>query len=40
MEGKLFVLSMAHTEEDIDLTVRVLADSLDAMVSEGTLDQA
>jgi glutamate-1-semialdehyde 2,1-aminomutase len=40
MEGKLFVLSMAHTEEDIDLTVRALADSLDAMVTEGTLDKA
>jgi glutamate-1-semialdehyde 2,1-aminomutase len=39
MEGKLFILSMAHTEEDVDLTVRALADSLDAMVAEGTLEK-
>ncbi|GAI79542.1 unnamed protein product, partial [marine sediment metagenome] len=31
MEGRLFVLSAAHTEEDIDQTVKALCDSLDAM---------
>jgi glutamate-1-semialdehyde 2,1-aminomutase len=40
MEGRLFVLSMAHNEDDVDLTVRTLADALDAMVAEGTLDKA
>jgi len=33
----LFVLSAAHTREDIDQTVQALADSLDAMVAEDTL---
>jgi glutamate-1-semialdehyde 2,1-aminomutase len=32
-----FVLSAAHTREDIDQTVQALADSLDAMIAEGTL---
>jgi glutamate-1-semialdehyde aminotransferase len=32
-----FVFSAAHTREDIDQTVQALADSLDAMVAEGTL---
>lgn len=39
MEGKLFVLSMVHSEEDIDLTVKALADSLDAMIAEGSLEK-
>jgi glutamate-1-semialdehyde 2,1-aminomutase len=32
-----FVLSAAHTREDIDQTVQALADSLDSMVAEGSL---
>jgi glutamate-1-semialdehyde 2,1-aminomutase len=33
----LFVLSAAHTREDIDRTVQALGESLDAMIEEGTL---
>lgn len=33
--GRLFVLSCVHTTADIDTTVTVLADSLDAMIAEG-----
>jgi glutamate-1-semialdehyde aminotransferase len=33
MDGEFFVLSAAHTEEDIDQTVKALCDSLDAMLS-------
>ena len=40
MAGRLFILSTAHTEEDIDQTVKVFADSLGAMIAEGTLDKA
>jgi glutamate-1-semialdehyde 2,1-aminomutase len=40
MGGRLFILSAAHTEEDIDQTVRAFGDSLDAMIAEGTLNQA
>ena len=36
---KLFILSIAHTEEDIEQTVKAFGDSLDAMVAEGTLNQ-
>ncbi|MBW1691795.1 MAG: aminotransferase class III-fold pyridoxal phosphate-dependent enzyme [Deltaproteobacteria bacterium] len=32
-----FVLSAAHTREDIDQTVRAFGDSLDAMIAEGTM---
>ena len=32
-----FVLSAAHTREDIDQTIRAFADSLDAMIAEGAL---
>jgi len=39
LRGNLFVLSAAHTKEDIDQTVRVFGDSLDAMVAEGTLSK-
>jgi glutamate-1-semialdehyde 2,1-aminomutase len=35
--GRLFNMSSAHTEEDIDKTVEALADSLEAMIAEGTL---
>jgi len=40
MLGRLFILSIAHTEEDIDQTVKAFGDSLDAMMAEGTLDKA
>ena len=40
MGGRLFILSAAHTEEDIDQTVKALCDSLDAMIVEGALNQA
>ncbi|MFC1984505.1 aspartate aminotransferase family protein [Chloroflexota bacterium] len=40
MGGRLFALSAAHTEEDIDQTVKALCDSFDAMIAEGTLSQA
>lgn len=33
----LFVLSAAHTREDIDQTVKLIADSLDDMIAEGLL---
>jgi glutamate-1-semialdehyde 2,1-aminomutase len=35
-----YVLSAAHTTEDIDRTVDAFRDSLDAMLEEGTIDQA
>jgi glutamate-1-semialdehyde 2,1-aminomutase len=35
--GRFFIFSCVHTEEDIDKTVHALAESLDAMVAEGTL---
>jgi glutamate-1-semialdehyde 2,1-aminomutase len=35
--ARLFVLSSAHSKEDINLTVEALAESLDAMLTEGTL---
>ncbi|MCD6299666.1 MAG: aminotransferase class III-fold pyridoxal phosphate-dependent enzyme [Dehalococcoidales bacterium] len=35
--GRMFILSTAHTEEDIDQTVKALSDSLIAMIEEGTL---
>jgi len=40
MGARLFILSVAHTEEDIDQTVKALCDSLDAMIAEGSLDQS
>ena len=40
MGARFFVLSAAHTEEDIDQTVKAFGDSLDAMIAEGTLNQA
>jgi len=36
MGGRGFILTSAHTEEDIDQTVNALADSLEAMIAEGT----
>ncbi len=40
MGGRMFILSATHTKEDIDQTVKALCDSLDAMIEEGTLNQA
>jgi glutamate-1-semialdehyde aminotransferase len=37
MGGNLFILSAAHTEEDINQTVKAFADSLKAMITEGSL---
>jgi len=39
MNARIFVLSSAHTEDDIHQTVKALADSLDAMIAEGSLDK-
>lgn len=39
MGAKNFILSAAHSEEDIDQTVMALSDSLDAMIREGSLNQ-
>jgi len=35
-----YILSAAHTKEDIDKTIYAFSDSLDAMIAEGTLSQA
>ncbi len=40
MGARLFILSAAHTEQDIDRTVEALCDSLHAMIAEGSLDQS
>jgi len=40
MGARLFILSVARTEEDIDRTVEALCDSLDAMIAEGSPDQS
>jgi len=40
MDGEIFILSAAHTKEDIDQTIEAFSDSLDAMIAEGTLSQA
>ena len=40
MSARLFIFASAHTEEDVDQTVKALGDSLDAMVAEGTLSKA
>jgi len=39
MDGEIFILSAAHTKEDIDQTIEAFGDSLDAMLAEGTLSQ-
>jgi glutamate-1-semialdehyde 2,1-aminomutase len=36
MGGRGFILSCAHTEDDIDKTVQVLADSIENMMADGT----
>jgi len=38
--GRFFILSAAHTEKDIDQTIKVFGDSLDAMIAEETLNKA
>jgi glutamate-1-semialdehyde 2,1-aminomutase len=38
LQGRLFILSSAHTEEDIDKTIAALEASLEAMISEGSLE--
>ncbi len=40
MYGERFILSGAHTKEDIDQTIEAFGDSLDAMIAEGTLSRA
>jgi glutamate-1-semialdehyde 2,1-aminomutase len=40
MGARFFILSAVHTEEDIDQTVKAFGDSLDAMIAEGTINQA
>jgi len=37
MGARFFILSAAHTEEDIDQTIKALGDSLDTMLAEGSL---
>jgi len=39
MGGRFFILSAVHTEEDIDKTMSIFGDCLDAMVAEGTLEK-
>jgi glutamate-1-semialdehyde aminotransferase len=39
LQGRLFVLSSAHTEADIDKTIAALEASLEAMISEGSLER-
>ena len=40
MSGRFFILSAAHTEDDIDQTIQAFGDSLDAMIAESTLSKA
>ena len=40
MQSNLWIMSSAHTKEDIDQTIEALADSFDALVAEGTLKPA
>jgi len=40
MGGRLFVMSAAHTKEDIDRTAEALGASLDAMLADGELSKA
>jgi glutamate-1-semialdehyde aminotransferase len=35
----IFVLSIAHTKEDIDQTIKAFGDSIDAMIADGSFDQ-
>jgi glutamate-1-semialdehyde 2,1-aminomutase len=40
LRGNLHVMSAAHTREDIDQTIRVFGESLDAMIAEGSLPKS
>jgi len=40
MQSNLWIMSSAHTKEDIDHAIEALADSFDALVAEGTLKPA
>jgi len=40
MQSNLWILSSAHTKEDIDHAIEALADSFDALVAEGILKPA
>ena len=37
MDARFFILSAAHSEQDIDRTMDALAESIDAMLAEGSL---
>jgi glutamate-1-semialdehyde 2,1-aminomutase len=37
MRGSAYIMSAAHTEEDIDQTIEAFGESLDAMIAEGSL---
>jgi glutamate-1-semialdehyde 2,1-aminomutase len=37
MDARFFILSAAHSEQDIDRTMDVFAESIDAMIAEGSL---
>ncbi|MBE9505485.1 MAG: aminotransferase class III-fold pyridoxal phosphate-dependent enzyme, partial [Chloroflexi bacterium] len=39
-DGEMYVLSAAHTNQDVDRTLEALDDSLDAMIAEGSLPQS
>ncbi len=39
MGARFFILSSVHNEREIDRTIEALADSLDAMAAEGSLDK-
>jgi len=38
MGGWMFILSAAHTEQDVDQTLAVLGDAVDALITEGRLE--
>ena len=40
LSARMLILSCVHTIEDIDKTVAALADSLEAMIEEGSLSKA
>jgi glutamate-1-semialdehyde 2,1-aminomutase len=40
LRSSLWIMSSAHTKEDIDRAIEALADSFDALVAEGTLKPA
>jgi glutamate-1-semialdehyde 2,1-aminomutase len=40
IRSNLWIMSSAHTKEDVDQTIKALTDSFDALVAEGTLAPA